>query len=171
MGNSIKVYILLLFTIIAFSADINKTIVDNNISFYKSMLESLEKKETLNEELRLQKTLLQKIIEVQNKKSVIKKIQLPKNQKEYIELFNQFLSDIIKKEELKEKIETNNKKLDSLKNQFKEQNSTKLTKELFFALYNKENTLFKRELKLKNKEIEQIEKLLINSFKNITLNK
>ena len=171
MKIAIKIYFLIILITFTFSADINKSIIDNNISFYTNMLNTLNSNKISNEETNLQKTLLKKIIELKESKISQPKITTVKTQKEYIKLFNQFLTYIIRNEELKNKIVLNKSKLESLKSQIKEQNSTNLTKELFFALYKKENNLMQKELELKRKTLLKIENELINKFNSIIYNK
>ncbi len=171
MKIAIKIYFLIILITFTFSADINKSIIDNNISFYTNMLNTLNSNKISNEETNLQKTLLKKIIELKESKISQPKITTVKTQKEYIKLFNQFLTYIIRNEELKNKIVLNKSKLESLKSQIKEQNSTNLTKELFFALYKKENNLMQKELELKRKTLLKIENELISKFNSIIYNK
>ena len=154
-----------------FSGEINKTIVDNNITFYKTLLKKLDTNTTNKDEVSLQKTLLKKIIQLYTPSSKESNITKPKNQLQYKELFNTFLRDSIKKENLSKKINTDIKKIVTLYDQIVSEENTTLTQQLFYTFYTKERDKLNKNLKILDKELLTIQNYLSSSLYNITFNK
>ena len=162
-----KIFLLLIFTIFAFSVDINKTIVDGNITIYNNLLKELKDKNQ-TKDISLQKTLLEELIKNNSFKIETKKIEKPKNIDEYKNLFITYLDTISKIDSLKNKLIESQKKLNTIKDEISslEANSTNLLSyNLQYAFYKKRVNFYKSQIDEYNKQIELIQKYINSSLK------
>jgi len=162
----IKIFYLFLFSLCLYAADINSTFLNANIKTYKTLYKELSKEKNITSEQNLQKTLLYKLITLsKNKVKNEQNITSPKNQKEYEELFKRYLQDIENITKTKDIISKEDEKLNTLKSQIKDTNSTiPSTPELFYTLYYKEKQQNAKKLSYLVKTSKIIKKNILSSL-------
>ena len=162
----IKIFYLFLFSLCLYAADINSTFLNANIKTYKTLYKELSKEKNITSEQNLQKTLLYKLITLsKNKVKNEQNITSPKNQKEYEELFKRYLQDIENITKTKDIISKEDEKLNTLKSQIKDTNSTSpSTPELFYTLYYKEKQQNGKKLSYLVKTSKIIKKNILSSL-------
>jgi len=162
----IKIFYLFLFSLCLHAGDINFTFLNANIKTYKTLYKDLSKEKNITSEQNLQKTLLYKLITLsKNKVKNEQNITSPKNQKEYEELFKRYLQDIENITKTKDIISKEDEKLNTLKSQIKDTNSTiPSTPELFYTLYYKEKQQNAKKLSYLVKTSKIIKKNILSSL-------
>ncbi|WP_281951001.1 mechanosensitive ion channel domain-containing protein [Nitrosophilus kaiyonis] len=161
--------ILLYLTCIIFASDINTTLIKpNNVKVYESLLKELKSKESNNSEIKLQESLLYKLINISKYQKESKKFTLnqAKNSEELIENFlnivNVYRDYLQKLDDAKEK----EKKLEIIKHtieNLKKEDKKYLTLQLQYAFY------YRSYQKLK-KQISYVENNFDNWIKTISAN-
>ena len=145
-----------------FSADLNTTLVNGDAKLYMTIYQKISSESNKSDEISLQKTLLEKLIKLSKTSSFKERnITIVSDKNSYLNLFNTYIQITKQKRKLEDTIQTNSNKITTLSNQIKEQNSTTLTEELFYALYSKEQQYAQRDLlKLKHYSNSIKEKLV-----------
>ena len=155
----------------AFADDQNTTLVNADKSVYVNLLKTLKESQITNDEIALQKVLLEKLINTQP--SVIAKptINLPDTIDVYNTLFNRYMDDAFKQAALAKKLKSIALKIKTLEKEIKslDNNTSSIrTLQLQNALYTKSLQEFKDQSDALSQEMPTIEKMLSESLKNIT---
>ncbi len=161
---------LVLFSSILFAQDLNTTIINGNKQTYKLLYKDITKKDTniSNDEISLEKTLLKKLINFDDKNiGKEKDVKQPTNQDEYIKIFDDYINDFLIIDKIKQTLKITQIKLSTLKNEIKDKNTTSLTPQLFCAFYSKEKSLYQKQLLALTNNIKRYKDLLLNNFQNI----
>ena len=151
---------LLLIPYLLCGVDINDTIVTGNKAFYAQLERGLDTNQT-KDVLNLQQTLLVKLQELSlgyQEKNITK--APPETQKAYQNMFASYLEESIQKSKYHNQLLDNEQNLFLMKNQIRKDDKVDLTKQLFYAYYNK--SIHRLEA-----EIQSIDKHLLlyqNSF-------
>jgi len=96
MKNIGQIFIVLIFIMSSlFSADINATIIDGNITIYQKILKQIFQEKNTTEEIVLEKTLLQELIDLKDiSLNTLDKLSITDKIDEYRNLFLYYLQDI-----------------------------------------------------------------------------
>ena len=165
------IVVVLLLLNIAFADDQNSSLVNADKAVYVNLLKTIKESQTTNDEIALQKVLLEKLINAQP--AVITKpvISLPDTIDTYSTLFNRYNDDSLKQVALTKKIKSIALKIKTLEKEIKslDNNTTSIrTLQLQNALYTKSLQEFKDQSEAIAQEMPAIEKMLNESLKNIT---
>jgi len=168
----IKVLILVflfLYTTELFSADVNASIVEGERGFYKTLLKTISKNSASQSEVNLEKTLLQKLMQEESKCDLkVDLSQYVDTQEAYRKLFLSYISNLETLKNLQKKIEANQAKRDTLLEQIHAQQKALLTTQLFYAFYLKKEKEERAQLQTIEKNLIDIQNVLIDSLKKIT---
>jgi len=151
--------------------DQNTSLINADKTVYTNLLKTIKESKVSNDEIALQKVLLDKLINTQPSTITTTPLNAPTNSDEYSNLFNRYIDDTLKKDSLAKKIKSIGTKIESLTKEIKslESNATsERTLQLQSALYTKSLQEFKNQNELITTEMLSIEKMLIESLKNIT---
>jgi len=163
------VFALLLSTLI-FADDQNSSLVNADKTVYINLLKTLKSSPITNDEISLQKVLLEKLISIQPSAIIKSPVNVPETIDEYSSLFNRYNDDSLKKVSLDKKINSIALKIKTLEKEIKslDANSTSIrTLQLQNALYTKSLQEFKDQSDALAQEMLSIEKMLTESLKNI----
>jgi len=164
-----RLFFIILITIFSFGADINKTLVDANNTYYKNLLQKIKDKNSTT--LTINEALLHQIINLQKQK--IHPFNLPKEiktQDEYKKLSTKLFFLINKKVQINQNIQNLQKKIKTIKSEIeKEMPNSKnlLTLQLQYAFYKKGLLLYNKKLSIYNSTIKKITNLISTSLKDI----
>ena len=164
-----RLFILLILITFSFGADINKTLVDANSTYYKNLLQKI--KDNNSTTLTINEALLHQIINLQKQK--IHPFNLPKEiktQDEYKKLSTKLFFLINKKVQISQNIKSLQKKIKTVKSEIaKEMPNSKnlLTLQLQYAFYKKGLLLYNKKLSIYNSTIKKITNLISTSLKDI----
>jgi len=163
-------FVIVLMHSMLFAADLNTTIIHGNSKLYHSLLQTLEKSLEADDESSLQKTLLIKLIQISDNNTTKKqeKITIPTDQKSYRELFSRYILDATEKAAAKKILETNSKKAEITAQQIRESNSTTLTMQLFYTLYDREKEEAQKKLTSLESELNHIAGTLTDSLARLS---
>ncbi len=151
------------------SADLNTTIVNGNAKIFNTLYQKLSDLKQSGDEINLQKALLTQLITLsQQKISNEQNLTTAEDQKHYLQLFDHFIQNIIEKEQRQKLVQRTSEKLKTLHRQIADQNTTSLTAQLFYALYNKEQKKAQARLTQLKKEEKKIQTLLIDALQHLT---
>ena len=151
--------------------DQNSSLINADKTVYVNLLKTIKESKVSNDEITLQKVLLEKLITTLPATVTNTALSLPTGVDEYNTLFNRYIDDALKKDALTTKIKSINTKIQSLTKEIKSldhNNSSERTLQLQSALYTKSLQDFKAQNEVITNEIPSIEKMLIDSLKNIT---
>ncbi len=158
-----------------YASDVNNTLIDANQTTYKILLAHISHSAKNNDETLLQKVLLNKLINIDIKKSKKpKKIKLPKTYKEYENLFVLYMQNAARKSALNEKAQRIKQKIRTLKEEIrdtKDGKSSLLTLQLQESFYFKTKNLYEKQINFVHDNMKSIVSLLNQSAKNIDFNK
>jgi potassium-dependent mechanosensitive channel len=160
-----------LLSIFACADDQNSSLVNADKAVYVNLLKTIKDSPQTNDEFALQKVLLEKLINTQPSTITQMPINTPANIDEYSNLFNRYNDDSLKKIALDKKINSIALKIKTLEKEIKslDVNSTSIrTLQLQNALYTKSLQEFKDQSEALAQEMLSIEKILIESLKDIT---
>lgn len=163
------VFALLLSTLI-FADDQNSSLVNADKTVYINLLKTLKSSPITNDEIALQKVLLDKLINTQPSTITKAPLNAPENIDEYSNLFNRYNDNALRKVSLDKKINSIALKIKTLEKEIKslDANSTSIrTLQLQNALYTKSLQEFKDQSDALAQEMLSIEKMLTESLKNI----
>ncbi|AOO64985.1 mechanosensitive ion channel family protein [Sulfurospirillum halorespirans] len=163
------VFALLLSTLI-FADDQNSSLVNADKTVYINLLKTLKSSPITNDEIALQKVLLDKLINTQPATITKAPLNAPENIDEYSNLFNRYNDNALRKVSLDKKINSIALKIKTLEKEIKslDANSTSIrTLQLQNALYTKSLQEFKDQSDALAQEMLSIEKMLTESLKNI----
>ncbi|WP_295421231.1 mechanosensitive ion channel domain-containing protein [Sulfurovum sp.] len=175
-ATKIKLFLITLFLLLvhAHAADINSTLVAADKALYTDLLKKFRQSDTQNEQVLLQEALLQKLISfpvtVSRKEQVF---SLPKDQKEAKHLLLQWFELLDEKSKFQQQQSSIQDKMVTLKNQIKSTQSKDavlLTFQLQYALYDKNDKLIDKQIKLLKDQQEQIQTILFQIPKILMLN-
>ncbi len=168
-----NLFILLLFTSFIFSADINKTIIDANSSYFKNLLSTISKESNLTNEDAIKKALIQQIIDLKKKKiEAFKLNSYIKSENEYKNLFIKYIKWSKKSAEIKNKIKILQTKRDITKKEISKATSKDknlLTLQLQLTFYTKGLELYNQKLKIYNNTINKAKMIMIDNINNIKI--
>lgn len=171
--SALKLFLLLLLSIPCF-ADLdeqNSSLINADKSVYVTLLKTLNATKISNDEIALQKVLLEKLINTPPSASVTTTLSLPQNSDEYSALFNRYTDDVLKKDTLEKKIKSITIKIKTLDKEIKSldsNTSSERTLQLQSALYAKSMQEFKKQNEALVQEMHSIEKMLTDALKHIT---
>ncbi len=156
-------------------ADINDTLVSANQVTYKTLLKSISQKKEVNDEIALQKILLEKLASIDlNSSSTAAPIHVPKDTYQYGALFDNFIKSAVKKDSFLKKIDEIKNKIKIIGNEIKKSKKvdTKLfTLQLQYTFYTKTVLLYEKKLDNISKNMKSISTALDKSIKNIKFDK
>ncbi|NOZ90812.1 MAG: mechanosensitive ion channel [Epsilonproteobacteria bacterium] len=162
------IFFIFIQTTLFYGADINNTITTGNQEFYTKLEKNLDQNQT-KDILNLQQTLLSKLKELsKNYREKNISIALPSNQQEYEDTFRSYLDESINKSKYHNQLLENQQNLILMRNQIKEDSKVDLTKELFYAFYNKSIDRLKKQILETKKHLDIYQNSLIHSIPNIT---
>ena len=156
---------------LAFGDDQNSSLVNADKAVYVNLLKTIKESQITNDEISLQKVLLEKLISTQPSAITKSTVNAPENIDDYSNLFNRYNDDSLKKVSLDKKINSIALKIKTLEKEIKslDANSTSVrTLQLQNALYTKSLQEFKDQSDAFVQEMLAIEKMLIESLKNIS---
>ncbi len=172
----LKILIIILFVpFFIYAGDINSTLIDANQTVYKNLLKKISKKNSKNDDLLLQKILLEKLVSINT--NIAKKLPIvpsPKNSEEYKILFDKFIHNAINNGILANKIKQTREKIRTLEEEIKSSKNNDIslfTLQLQDTFYNKTSLLYKKEMNILTKSINSISYILNKSVKNIKFDK
>ncbi|WP_052433614.1 mechanosensitive ion channel family protein [Sulfurospirillum arsenophilum] len=152
--------------------DQNTSLVNADKTVYINLLKTIKESKISNDEIALQKVLLEKLINTLPTPVTNTPLSAPTNVDEYTTLFNRYIDDALKKDSLAKKIKSINTKIKSLTKEIKSLESnanSERTLQLQSALYTKSLQDFKDQYDVITNEMLSIDKMLTESLKNITL--
>ena len=164
------VLLLLLVSHNALADDQNTSLINADKTVYINLLKTIKESKVSNDEIALQKVLLDKLINTIPTTVTNSTLSVPTNVDEYNTLFNRYIDDTLKKDSLTKKIQSIDTKIKSLAKEIKSlesNNSTERTLELQSALYTKSFLDFKDQNEMMANEMLSIDKMLNESLKNI----
>jgi small-conductance mechanosensitive channel len=153
-----------------YGVDINNTIVHADKVFYTKLEKHLDKNQT-KDSFNLQQTLLLKLKELSGdyqEKNIT--VSPPTSQKEYEQMFKHYLDESIKKSNYYTQLLENQQNLRLMKHQIYHDSKVDLTKQLFYAYYNKRINLLKQQIRDINKHLLFYQKNFISSLAKIVFN-
>ena len=153
-----------------FADDQNSSLVNADKTVYINLLKTLKSSPITNDEIALQKVLLDKLINTQPSTITKAPLNAPENIDEYSNLFNRYNDNALRKVSLDKKINSIALKIKTLEKEIKslDANSTSIrTLQLQNALYTKSLQEFKDQSDALAQEMLSIEKMLTESLKNI----
>ena len=170
--NPFKPFIVvaLLLSTLIFADDQNSSLVNADKTVYINLLKTLKSSPITNDEIALQKVLLDKLINTQPATITKAPLNAPENIDEYSNLFNRYNDNALRKVSLDKKINSIALKIKTLEKEIKslDANSTSIrTLQLQNALYTKSLQEFKDQSDALAQEMLSIEKMLTESLKNI----
>ena len=142
-------------------ADINTTILEGNISVYSSLQKRLDRTlgESQNEERRLERALLNKLIYLEKKKHPREiRLTVPENEETYRSLIIQYGNWSLSKKELKESLAQLKEKIAVIRKQLEQlpnDSSKTLILQLQYTFYVKGERLYRRKLAMYETLIEK----------------
>ena len=154
-----------------FADDQNSSLVNADKTVYINLLKTIKSSPVTNDEIALQKVLLDKLINTQPLTITKLPVNAPENIDDYSNLFNRYNDNALKKVSLDKKINSIALKIKTLEKEIKslDANSTSIrTLQLQNALYAKSLQEFKDQSEAFAQEMLSIEKILTESLKNIT---
>ncbi|WP_263832635.1 mechanosensitive ion channel domain-containing protein [Sulfurospirillum oryzae] len=154
----------------ALADDQNTSLINADKSVYVNLLKTLKESKVSNDEIALQKVLLEKLIDTLPSNVTKSVLNSPENLDEYSTLFNRYIDDAIKKDSLAKKIKSIDTKIKSLTKEIKSLDSnttSERTLQLQSALYTKSLQEFKDQNEMIANEMLSLEKILSESLKNI----
>lgn len=166
------IVVALLLSTLMFADDQNSSLVNADKTVYINLLKTLKSSPITNDEIALQKVLLDKLINTQPSTITKAPINAPENIDEYSNLFNRYNDNALRKVSLDKKINSIALKIKTLEKEIKslDANSTSIrTLQLQNALYTKSLQEFKDQSDALAQEMLSIEKMLTESLKNIPL--
>lgn len=168
----LKLFILfvLVFSNSVLADDQNTSLVNADKTVYINLLKTIKESKISNDEIALQKVLLEKLINTLPTTVTNTPLSVPTNVDEYTNLFNRYIDDALKKDSLAKKIKSIDTKIKSLTKEIKSLDSnttSERTLQLQSALYTKSLQEFKDQNEVITTEILSIDKILIESLKNI----
>ncbi len=165
----IRFILLTFFCFSLYGFDINKTLVDANITFYQTFLQNISK-EKKNDEGALQIILLKKLIELKKNPSISLKIKflVAKNVNEYENNFDNFLKLSKNKISLFKSIKDLEYKLYMLKSQIRSFDS--ITLNLQYAFYKNLYDIKRSRLKNVKSLIKKAPQYFVKSLKFVDIN-
>lgn len=152
--------------------DQNTSLINADKTTYINLLKTIKESKLTNDETALQKVLLEKLINTLPP-TTMATLNMPENTDDYSTLFNRYMDDALKQNTLTKKTKSIAIKIKSLEDEIKSLNNNNpsiRTLELQRALYTKSLQEFKEQNEAITNEILTIEKMLIESLKNITFN-
>jgi len=156
---------------IAFADDQNSSLINADKTVYVNLLKTIKESQISNDEVALQKVLLEKLINTQPIAITKPILNLPTNSDEYSNLFNHYNDDSLKQTALTKKMKSITLKIKTLEKEIKSldsNTSSVRTLQLQNALYAKSLQEFKDQSDALVQEMPAIEKMLNESLKNIT---
>ena len=151
--------------------DQNSSIINADKTTYVNLLKTIKESKVSNDEITLQKILLEKLINTPPLLAISPPI-VPENSENYSNLFNRYMDNILKKDALTQKIASIRIKMKTLEKELKSLENDALsqrTLQLQNALYAKSLQEYKDQNEIISKEMPIIEKMLIDSLKTFTL--
>lgn len=172
MMRALKIVTLLVLLVSqsVFADDQNTSLINADKSVYVNLLKTLKESKVSNDEIALQKVLLEKLINTTPASTAPATVNSPETIDDYSALFNHYVDDVIKKDSLAKKIKSITNKIKSLTKEIKglDSNATsERTLQLQSALYTKSLQDFKDQSNMIAEEMLAIEKLLTESLKKI----
>ena len=164
-------FLVVLMPCLTYADDQNTTLINADKSVYVTLLKTINESKIANDEIALQKVLLEKLINTIPSPAATTTLNLPENIDDYSALFNHYNDDAVKKNTLTKKIKSITLKIHTLEKEIKslDTNNTSLrTLQLQSALYTKSLQDFKEQNDALTKELLLIDKMLTDSLKNIT---
>ncbi len=169
MRHIVPILFLFFLPSLLFGADFNSTIIHGNTKVYSALYQKLSTLKQKSDEISLQKTLLHKLIGLENTKTPKEQnLATPTNQKSYLHLFDTFIQSAIEEARTKQALQITANKIETLDRQIKDQNSTTLTTQLFYALYTKEQQQTQDNLSRLKQKTAHIKSLLLRAIQHIT---
>ena len=156
------------------AGDINSTLVDANQTVYKNLLKKISKRNNKNDDILLQKILLEKLVNINiNTAKKLPIINMPENYREYEVLFDKFIQNAINNDILANKIKRTKQKIKTLKKEIRDSKDNDIslfTLQLQNTFYSKTNILHKKEMSILEKNSHYISSILNKSLENIKFN-
>lgn len=144
----------------------SSTLINADKATYTALLKTINASKVTNDEIDLQKVLLEKLIN-SSPLPALTAPKAPETIDDYSLLFNRYMDNVIKKEMLSNKITPIATKIKTLEKELNLESdvTAKRTLELQSALYTKSLQEYKEQSDAINKEMPLIEKMLIDSLK------
>ena len=144
----------------------SSTLINADKATYTALLKTINASKVTNDEIDLQKVLLEKLIN-STPLPALTPPKAPETIDDYSLLFNRYMDNVIKKEMLSNKITPIATKIKTLEKELNLESdvTAKRTLELQSALYTKSLQEYKEQSDAINKEMPLIEKMLIDSLK------
>ena len=163
--------VLLLFGLLD-GAEVNATIVDGNVTVYKSLLGTLQKESNLTEEETLEKIMLQDLLKQssQGVAFVPKPVKPAKDENGYRNLFLYFLDDISQIGTIQKELGQSNVKIATIESTIASKPSSDVhlrSYQLQDAFYHKKVSLEKKYISLLHSELEQLQNAMLSSLKTL----
>ncbi|MDD2382702.1 MAG: mechanosensitive ion channel [Sulfurospirillaceae bacterium] len=155
---------------LAHGDDQNTSLINADKTVYVNLLKTITASKISNDEIALQKVLLEKLINTLPSPAITEP-SLPDNNDDYSNIFNRYIDDALKKSALTKKIKSITLKIKTLEKEIKSldnNTSSERTLQLQSALYTKSLQDFKDQNEVLNKEMLSIEKMLTDSLKTMT---
>ncbi len=155
-----------------FSTDLNITTISSTpIATYKKLYKEISNDINKSNEQSLQETLLQKIIKLSDTEIVEQNISYKADPKSYLKIFDDYMDTVLKENSFNNEINLNANKINALQKEIKDNNSTTLTKKLFYAYYLKEQKFAQNSLVNLRNHLKDIKQKLLKGEKEIFFNK
>jgi len=153
------------------SASLNESIVNGTASVYKELLTKLNDSNPSDDEVLLQKTLIQKLIDF-DKKDLTKDIELkvPTSPEEFQDLFKKYIFWVEEKVQLTNKIQEIVENLRLLRSEISslpDGDPKLLTLQLQYAFYKKELGLYRQRLNTLSKAIESAPEVFVKGLAKV----
>jgi len=175
MKNIGQIFIVLIFIMSSlFSADINATIIDGNITIYQKILKQIFQEKNTTEEIVLEKTLLQELIDLKDiSLNTLDKLSITDKIDEYRNLFLYYLQDIDIAIDLELKLNKSQNKIQTIESEIKQfdlNNSRLFSFELQDAYYHKKVKLYQNAIKSIEQQITDLKEYIKKSLKTVIFN-
>ena len=162
----------LLLTGLLDGAEVNTTIVDGNVTVYKSLLGTLQKESNLTEEETLEKIMLQDLLKQssQGVAFVPKPVKPAKDENGYRNLFLYFLDDISLIGTIQKELGQSKIKIATIESTIASKPSSDAhlrSYQLQDAFYHKKVSLEKKYISLLHNELEQLQDAMLSSLKTL----
>jgi len=153
------------------AAEMDKSLLHADISYFNKMLAQLDANSSQDENVLLQKGFLRKLIQLAASKPAAEiKLTNPSNEKEYLDLFKQYIYWSKSRIEGQKKIQKAQKNLQILKNQIEslaQSDPSLLSLELQYVFYKKGIDFYQANLSVLDKAIRNTPKILAAAISKV----
>ena len=157
---------------LSLAVEIDISLVNGDVKKYEALLSTLKSAKEQNDDTILQTTLLYKLINLaQAKPAKPIKLNIPKDEESYRELFANYLQWSTSKNALEQNIAETESNLELLREQIislAENNKKSLTRQLQYAFYRRGSQIYRQKLRIISQAMDLTPMILAKAIHNLT---